>query len=221
MSLTSSNADIAPVPVPEVEVLSLDETRSDWSHFQRILYRVRRADGEWIKQEREFLDRGDAVALLPYCRETGNLLLTRQFRMPVYVKRPEESMLLEVCGGILDHDDPEVTLRHEAVEELGIELGEFERVFEAYSTPGSVCEKVYYFIAPYTPDQRLHAGGGNLHEGEDIEVLEMPLAEAIRLIRSGEIRDARTVALVFYLAAVVFVPAGQGIEAGNQGQPAS
>ncbi len=187
--------------VPEVDVLDHFEDRSRWSTFHRIGYRVRRADGTWLAQEREFLDRGDAIALLPYCPATGNILLTRQFRMPVYLKRPEESMLVEVCGGILDDPDPEVTLRHEALEELGITLGAAERVFEGYSTPGSVCEKVHYFIAPYREDQRQHAGGGNLHEGEDIQVLEMSLADAIRLVRTGEIRDVRTIALVLYLAA--------------------
>lgn len=192
--------------LPEVEVLEKEETRTAWASFQRILYRVRGGAGEWITQEREFLDRGDAIALLPYCRETGNILLVRQFRMPVHVRRPAEAMLLEVCGGILDDADPEVTLRHEAVEELGIELGAVEHVFDAYSTPGSVCEKVFYFIAPYTPEQRLHAGGGAAHEGEDIEIVELPLREAVRMIRDGEILDARTAALVFYLAAVIFAP---------------
>ena len=158
-------------------------------------------DGTWVHQEREFLDRGDAIALLPYCPETGNIVLTRQFRMPVYIKRPEESLLLECCGGILDDPDPAVTTRHEAIEELGIQLGDLQKVFEGYSTPGAICEKVHYFIAPYSEGQRLHPGGGNVHEGEDIEVLEMPLAEALRLIGTHEIRDVRTIALVLYLAA--------------------
>ena len=109
-------------------------------------------------------------------------------------------MLLEVCGGILDHADPQVTARHEAQEELGLELGELELVFGGYSTPGAVCEKVFYYIAPYTPQQRLHAGGGNLHEGEDIEVIEMPLADAVESIHSGAIQDVRTIALVLHLA---------------------
>ena len=133
--------------------------------------------------------------------ETGNILLTRQFRMPVYLRQPQESLLIECCGGILDDPDPAVTTRHEAVEELGLELGALEKVFEGYSTPGSVCEKVHYFIAPYSAAQRRHAGGGIAHEGEDIEVLEMPLAEALRLIRTHEIRDVRTIALVLFLAA--------------------
>lgn len=187
--------------VPEVEISSHHQERSDWSIFHRIAYRVRRPGGEWVRQEREFLDRGDAVALLPYCPETGHVLLTRQFRMPIYVKRPAESLLVEVCGGILDDVDPEVTVRHEAIEELGLELGPVEKVFEAYSTPGSVCEKAYFFVAPYSPGQRRFAGGGRADEGEDVEVLEMPLAEAVRLVSSGEILDLRTVALVMYLAA--------------------
>jgi GDP-mannose pyrophosphatase NudK len=193
--------------IPEVEILDHFKEGSAWSTFHRIRYRVRGAGGDWIPQEREFLDRGDAIALLPYCPETGHVLLTRQFRMPVYLRHPAESMLLECCGGILDDPNPEVTLRHEAVEELGIELTGFEKVFEGYSTPGSVCEKVHYFIAPYTPEQRLHAGGGIAHEGEDIEIVEMPLTDALRLVRTHEIRDVRTIALLLYLAANKTIPA--------------
>lgn len=193
--------------IPEVEVLDHFREGSAWSTFHRIRYRVRGAAGDWIPQEREFLDRGDAIALLPYCSETGNVLLTRQFRMPVHLRHPAESMLVECCGGILDDPNPEVTLRHEAIEELGIELSSFEKVFEGYSTPGSVCEKIHYFIAPYTPEQRLHAGGGIAHEGEDIEILEMLLGEALRLIRTHEIRDVRTIALLLYLAANKTIPA--------------
>ena len=206
MSAPDPNAhpafNVAPeTPIPEVEILTHHQEGSAWSNFHRIAYRVRRADGTWLPQEREFLDRGDAIALLPFCAATRTVLLTRQFRMPVYLRHPAESMLLEVCGGILDDPNPTVTLRHEAVEELGLHLTHFEKVFEAYSTPGSVCEKVHYFVAPYTPEQRLHRGGGILHEGEDIEILELPLAEALKLTHTGGIRDLRTVALLFFLAA--------------------
>ncbi len=189
------------IAIPEVEILDHHQDRSTWSTFHRIGYRVRRSDDTWLPQEREFLDRGDAVALLPFCPETGNILLTRQFRMPVYLRHPAESMLLECCGGILDNADPEVTLRHEALDELGLELRAIQKVFEGYSTPGSVCEKIHFYIAPYTPNQRQHPGGGLLHEGEDIEILEIPLPEAVNLIRTHEIRDTRTIALILYLAA--------------------
>lgn len=184
--------------VPEVEVLDHFQDGSAWSTFHRIRYRVRGFAGGWIEGEREFLDRGDAVALLPYCRATGMVLLTRQFRMPIHLKRPGEAMLLEVCGGILDAKDPLITVRHEANDELGLELGPAEKVFEGYSTPGSVCELVHYFLAPYEAGSR-GPGGGNRHEGEDIEVVEMALEEALRQIGTGAIRDVRTIALLLYL----------------------
>ena len=198
------NAREAGFPAPTVEILDHVQVPSAWSTFHRIRYRIRRADGAWLAQEREFLDRGDAIALLPFCAETANVLLTRQFRMPVYLRHPAESMLVECCGGILDNADPEVTVSHEAIEELGIELNAVEKVFEGHSTPGSVCEKVHYYIAPYTAAQRRYPGGGNLHEGEDIEILETPLSEALNLIRTHEIRDVRTIALILYLAASGF-----------------
>ena len=188
-------------PTPEVEILHQTQERTAWSTFHRMGYRVRRPDGTWLPQEREFLDRGDAIALLPFNPETGRILLTRQFRMPVYLRHPAEANLLECCGGILDNPDPEVTLRHEALDELGLELHAVQKVFEGYSTPGSVCEKVHFYIAPYTPAQRQHPGGGLLHEGGDFEGVELTLPEAVNLIRTHAIRDTRTIALVLYLAA--------------------
>lgn len=187
--------------LPEVEIQEHFENRSAWSTFHRIRYRVRLPGADWLPQEREFLDRGDAVAVLPYCPQTGNILLTRQFRMPIHLKHPTEALLLEVCGGILDDPDPAVTARREALEELGLVLDGVEPVFEAYSTPGSVCEKVYSFLAAYTPEQRRFQGGGLRHEGEEIEILEMPLRDALHLLRTGNIRDARTISLVLYLVA--------------------
>lgn len=197
--LSSSPPSIRTAP-PEVERLRDFTDTSQWSTFHRISYRVRRAPGPWVESEREFLDRGDAVALLPYCPDTGKVLLTRQFRMPVYVKRPEEALVVEVCGGILDDPDPAATVRREAQEELGLELHNFERVFSAYSTPGSVCEKVHFFLATYSAEQRLHPGGGLLHEGEEIEILELGLSDALVLIADGGIADVRTIALLFQLA---------------------
>lgn len=190
----------AEAPAAEVEVLDHTSDGSRWATFHRMRYRVRRQDGSYLTQEREFLDRGDAVALLPYCAETGNVLLTRQFRMPVYLRHPAEAMLLECCGGILDHTDPAETLRLEAQEELGIELTRFDQVFEGYSSPGSICEKIYYFLAPYTEAQRHHEGGGLPHEGEELEIIEMPLTEAMQLIPKGGIRDIRTIVLLLELS---------------------
>lgn len=192
----------APLPTetPAVTVLEHTKEGSRWATFHQMRYRVQQPDGTQLEQGREFLDRGDAVALLPYCAETGNVLLTRQFRMPVYLRHPAEAMLLECCGGILDDPDPAVTARREAREEMGLELVSLEPVFEGYSSPGSVCEKIFYFLAPYAAEHRVHHGGGLLHEGEAVEVLEMPLTDALGKLRTGEIRDIRTIALLLELA---------------------
>ena len=158
----SANPPDAPTPplhrtTPEVEILDHHQQGSAWSTFHRIAYRVRRADATWVTQEREFLDRGDAVALLPFCPTTGNVLLTRQFRMPVYLRRPEEAMLLEVCGGILDDPDPAVTLRHEAMEELGIELGHFEKVFEGTPPQAPSAKRSTTSLPPTPPNSAVTA----------------------------------------------------------------
>ena len=137
--------------------------------------------------------------ILPVDPERQTVLLVRQFRMPVYLG-DHRGMLIEACAGLLDENDPETAIRKEAEEELGYRLKEVNRIAVLYMSPGSVKERLSFFLAHYSPADRISAGGGSAHEGEDIEVLELPLAEALALVKRGEIVNSKTVILLQHVA---------------------
>jgi nudix-type nucleoside diphosphatase (YffH/AdpP family) len=182
------------IRVREVTLLSdshyvLRKTTFDW----------RRSDGRWQTQTRETYDRGNGAVLLPYDPVRGTVLLTRQFRYPAYVNG-YDGLLIEAAAGLLDNASPEDRIRAEAEEEIGYRLREVRKVFECFMSPGSVTEKLHFFVAEYDPSMRIGAGGGVAEEGEDIDVLELPLGEALAMIDSGKICDAKTVMLLQHAA---------------------
>lgn len=175
----------------------LKSTRLEW----------RRANGAWQEMARETYDRGDAVAVLPYDPDRRTVLLVRQFRYPLFV-RSEDPLMIEVAAGLLDGTDPETRVRAEAEEELGYRLRDLRGVFTAWVSPGSVIERIHFFLARYGPDDRVSSGGGIAEEGEDIEVLEMDFDAAMGEISCGGIRDAKTIMLLQHAALTVFAPGG-------------
>jgi nudix-type nucleoside diphosphatase (YffH/AdpP family) len=175
------------------------EVLSDgWAELSKHTFELKRRDGTWDKQAREVYDRGNAAVILPYDPSRGTVLLVRQFRLPAFLQG-DRAPLIEACAGLLDENDPETCIRLETEQELGYRLGAVTRVYDIYMSPGSVTEKLSFFIAEYAPTDRISDGGGEACEGEDIEVLEMPLAEAMELVESGGIIDAKTVMLVQHL----------------------
>ncbi|MGC5009340.1 NUDIX domain-containing protein [Streptosporangium sp. DT93] len=179
------------VRVREVELLS-----SSWYVLRRTTFDYRRRDGGWSTEHRETYDRGNGATVLLYDAERATVLLTRQFRYPVYVNGHPDGLLVETAAGLLDDDDPETAIRREAAEETGYDIGEVERVFDVYMSPGSVTERIHFFAAPYRADRRISDGGGLADDGEDIEVMELPFAKALDMISSGEIADAKTIMLL-------------------------
>lgn len=183
----------ARVRVEKIEVL-----HDEWSKLKRATLSFLRSDGTWQQLVRETYDRGDGVTALLYDRGRGTVLLLRQFRYPVHA-RGGPSLLIEACAGKSDGRPPEVAMRAELAEELGVEITEeLTRVMEAYMSPGSVTEKLSFYTAPYTLAQRTSAGGGLKEEGEDIESLELPFGEALAMIDRGEIVDGKTIMLLLY-----------------------
>jgi nudix-type nucleoside diphosphatase (YffH/AdpP family) len=163
----------------------------------------RRANGEWQTQHRETYDRGNGAVLLPYNLTQRSVVLVKQFRYPAYVNGYDD-LMIEAAAGLLDNASPEARIRTEAEEETGYRLGEIRHVFEAFMSPGAVTEKLHFFIAEYEPGMRVGAGGGIASEGEDIEVLELPIDEALAMIASGRIVDAKTIMLLQYAALNIF-----------------
>lgn len=162
--------------------------------LRNLTYELHRRNGETIRHKREVYDRGNGATILLYNREKQTVVLTRQFRVATWMNGNADGMLIETCAGLLDADEPEQCARKEAMEETGYEVGELEKVFELYMSPGGVTEIVHFYLAPYSESQRKDSGGGI--EDEDIEVLELPFSQALDMVRSGEICDGKTVILL-------------------------
>ncbi len=172
---------------------------NDWYTLNKYTFELRRRDGSWQQQSREAYDRGNGAVVLLYNRSRQTVVLTRQFRMPVYLNG-HPGFLIEAAAGLLDNASPEQRIIAEAEEETGFRITRIERVFTAFMSPGSVTEKLWFFIAEYSDDDRTGNGGGLAEEGEDIEVLEWPFQHALEAIASGEIMDAKTIMLLQHLA---------------------
>lgn len=165
---------------------------------QRHEFELRRRNGEWQTQLRETYDRGDGAAVLLCDRATREVILIRQFRYPAFY-RGEAPYLIEACAGKLEGDDPETCARKEALEETGYRVGELVRAFDCFMSPGAVTERLTMYVGfvGAAPESN---GGGLVDEGEDIEVVRLPFAEALRQVGTGEIADAKTVMLLQYAA---------------------
>jgi len=180
----------------------------NWATLKTTTFEWRRSDGQWQTQHRETFDRGNGAVLLPYNIARRKVVLTRQFRYPVYVNGYDD-LLVEAIAGQLDDEAPEIRIRKEAEEEAGYRLGAIRKVFEAFTSPGSVTEKLHFFVADYDPTMRVGAGGGIAAEGEDIEVLELAFDDAFAMIADGRIVDAKTIMLLQYAALHLFTAPGQ------------
>src|SRR4026209_468573 len=185
-----------------VEVLNTEVLSDNCYVLRKVPFRLRKRDGSWETQSREAYDRGNGATILLYDRTRRAVVLTRQFRLPTYVNGNASGMLIEACAGLLDQDDPETCIAREAFEETGYEIRNPRKVMQAYMSPGSVTEILYFFVAEYSRAQRVTEGGGV--EEEDIEVLELSFDEALRRVASGEIRDAKTIMLLQYAALHLF-----------------
>ncbi len=181
-----------------VRMVRIETLSDNWYVLRKVTFDWLRRDGSWQRQAREAYDRGNGAAALLYSR-SGTVVLTRQFRMPTFVNG-HDGMLIEVAAGLLDETDPEAAIRREIEEETGFRPKQVTKVLEVFMSPGSVTERLHLFLAEIGEPDRLSEGGGMLEEGEEIEVLEMPLYTAMTMVASGEIADAKTVMLLQHLA---------------------
>jgi nudix-type nucleoside diphosphatase (YffH/AdpP family) len=185
---------------PNVNFVTVEVLADDWGVLKRSTFEYRNSAGHWTTEQRETYDRGNGATILLYDRDRGTVLLSRQFRFPVYCNGHPDGMLIESAAGLLDDEEPEAAIRREAEEELGVAVGDVEHVFDVYMSPGSVTERVHFYAAPYTPRTRTGAGGGVADDGEDIEVLELAFADAAAMIGDGRIVDAKTIMLLQWAA---------------------
>jgi nudix-type nucleoside diphosphatase (YffH/AdpP family) len=186
------------ISTDRIRIHSVVTLSNDWYVLKKTTFDYLRRDGTWQTQSRETYDRGNGAAILLYNRNLGTVILTRQFRFPAYVNGLTGGMLIEACAGLLDREAPEACIKREAEEETGFKIASARKIFEAYMSPGSVTEKLFFFVAEYDGGSKVSAGGGDHAEGEDIEVLEMPFEQAYEMIGSGEIIDAKTILLLQY-----------------------
>jgi len=178
------------IRIHEVKVLS-----DDWYVLKKTTFDFQRKDGSWQKVSRETYDRGNGATILLYNRQKKTVILTRQFRFPAFVNG-HPGMLIEACAGLLDTDDAETCIKRETEEETGFLVSNVKKAFEAFMSPGSVTEILHFFVGEYTDRDKTGEGGGLLSDGEDIEVLELPLEQALRMISTGEIMDGKTIMLL-------------------------
>ena len=201
MSKKPVTSTTEPLPASDhVRIERVDVLSDNWYVLRKYTFSFRRRNGTEQRQEREAYDRGNGATILLYNKERGTIILTRQFRLPAFVNGHPDGMLLELPAGLLDNDDPTTAIRREAEEETGYRIADVKEVFSAYMSPGSVTERLPFFTAESTPADRVSAGGGHEGEGEDIEVIEVTLKDALAMIDRGEIADAKTIMLVYHAA---------------------
>jgi nudix-type nucleoside diphosphatase (YffH/AdpP family) len=199
--MPSTNTDRRPfVGNERLRILEERVLADDWFLLRKTTFEMTRRDGRTQVVSRETYDRGNGAVLLLFNARRGTVILTRQFRFPAYVNGSADGLLIEACAGLLDGADAESAIRREAAEETGYAVTAPRKVFEAWMSPGSVTEKLHFFVAAYEDADRRDAGGGDAAEGEDIEVLELPLARALAMIASGEIADGKTIMLLQHAA---------------------
>jgi nudix-type nucleoside diphosphatase (YffH/AdpP family) len=182
----------------KVRILKTEILSDNWYTLKKVTLDFQKKNGSWVNQNREAYDRGNGATILLYNLERKTVILTKQFRLPTYINGNPDGMLIETCAGLLDADNAEDAIRRETEEETGFTLRDVKKVFEAYMSPGSVTEILYFFIAEYSRDMKTSAGGG-VGDHEDIEVLELPFDKAFGMIGSGEIKDGKTIMLLQYL----------------------
>ena len=180
------------------KIIKTEILSDNWYTLRKITYEFLKKDGTVQTQSREAYDRGNGATILLYNKARKTVILTRQFRLPSFVNGNESGMLIEACAGLLDKDNAEDCIKRETEEETGYKISELRKIFEAYMSPGSVTEILYFFVAEYENSMKVHEGGGIEHEQEDIEVLELDFGKAFQMIETGEIKDGKTIMLLQY-----------------------
>lgn len=182
----------------KIKILKTEVLSNNWATLKKITYNYSKNNKTTETHTRETYDRGNGAAILLFNKKNQTIILTKQFRLPTYFNDNPDGMLIECCAGLLDKDNAEDCIRKETEEETGYHVDKVKKVFEAYMSPGSVTEKLFFFVAEYNKDMKLSEGGGIDEEEEHIEVLEFDFNKAYNMIATGDIRDGKTIMLLQY-----------------------
>lgn len=183
---------------PKLKNIKIDLLSNNYYTLNKITFDYLMSNGRWVSQMRECYNRGDGAGILLYNTKKQTVILIKQFRMPTYMNDNKDGFLIEVCAGLLDKDNPEACIIRETEEEVGYRLKNVTKVYEAYSSPGVMTEKMHFFIGEYSEDMKVNSGGGLESEHEDIEVLELPFKDVVTMLHNGDIHDTRTIVLLQY-----------------------
>lgn len=186
-----------------IHITAIETLSNDYRRLEKISFDYARGDGGTQALTREIYHVDDGATALPYDLGRRMVLLVRQFRLPAHL-HGREGFMLEAPAGFLDGLDPEDAARREIEEETGYRVGSLTKAFEAMMVPGCVTHVVHGFVAPYTPGDKVAEGGGLLEEGEDIDVVELPIERALAMIGTAEIVDGKTIMLLQYAALRLF-----------------
>jgi GDP-mannose pyrophosphatase NudK len=184
--------------IKNIKIVNTEILSDNWYILKKITYSYSKKDGSEKTQTREAYDRGNGATILLYNSKLKTVILTRQFRLPSFINGNKSGMLIETCAGLLDDNNPEECIIKEAEEETGYRIKDVSRLFDAYMSPGAVTERLYFFAAEYTVSMKVSEGGGVEHEEENIEVLEMNIDQALKMVDEGEIKDGKTIILLQY-----------------------
>jgi GDP-mannose pyrophosphatase NudK len=185
--------------INNIKILKTDILSNNWYVLKKVTYEYEKKDGTKLIQTREAYDRGNGATILLYNKAQQTVILTKQFRLPTFINGNDSGMLIEACAGLLDKDNAEDCIKRETEEETGYKITDVRKIFEAYMSPGSVTEILYFFIAEYSKEMKVAEGGGVEHEEENIEVIETGIEQAMEMIETGEIKDAKTMMLLQYI----------------------
>lgn len=180
----------------KITILEKTLLSDNWATLHKVVYETTTPDGDKVTGVREVYDRGNGATILLYNKQKGTVVLIQQVRLPTYFNGNPTGLLIEACAGLVDNESPEENIRRETQEETGYIVGEVTKIMESYMSPGSVTEIIHFFAAPYSDDRKSGDGGGLDEEQEHIEVLEMPFSKAFNMIKTGEIKDAKTIMLL-------------------------
>jgi nudix-type nucleoside diphosphatase, YffH/AdpP family len=182
-----------------IKIINTEILSDNWYVLKKITYSYSKKDGTVKTQVREAYDRGNGATILLFNKDRKTVILTRQFRLPTFINGNESGMMIESCAGLLDENNPEDCIIKETEEETGYRVKDVHRIFDVYMSPGAVTERVYFFIAEYSEAMKVTNGGGAENEEENIDVLEMDIDNALKMVDNGEIKDGKTIILLQYI----------------------